>query len=185
LTPRRAFGVLLCAAAATLSLGAGTAHAQASEDAVKAAFLPKFARYIALPAAGQPGAGQPFYLCVIGRDPFGALLDRAAATETIDGHAVAVRRFSGAEASAIGGCHIAFLAGDSDQQTAQMLAVLRRQATLTITDARWGKTRGMIHFVVDAGRVRFHIDQAAATERGITISSRLLALAVDVRQTGQ
>jgi hypothetical protein len=181
----RALRPAICAAATALLLAAGAAHAQASEDAVKAAFLPKFARYIALPAAVQPPAGQPYYLCVIGRDPFGPLIDQAAASETIDGHAVAVRRFAGTETPAVAGCHVAFLAGASEQQTAQMLATMQHQATLTITDSRWGKPRGMVHFVIDGGRVRFHIDQAAASDRGITISSRLLALAVDVRQAGQ
>lgn len=181
----RALLLAICATAAALLPGAGTAHAQASEEAVKAAFLPKFVRYIELPPEGQPAAGQPYYLCVIGRDPFGGLLDRAAARETINGHAVAVRRFPGAEAPAVAGCHVAFVAGASEEQTGQMLVTMQQQTTLTITDARWSKRRGMIHFVVETGRVRFHIDQAAASGRGITISSRLLALAVDVRQPGQ
>jgi hypothetical protein len=163
----------------------GAAHAQASEEAVKAAFIPKFVRYIELPAEGQPAAGQPYYLCVIGRDPFGGLLDRAAARETINGHAVAVRRFPGTDTPAVAGCHVAFVAGASEEQTGQMLVTMQQQTTLTVTDARWGKRRGMIHFVVETGRVRFHIDQAAASQHGITISSRLLALAVDVRQPGQ
>ena len=39
----------------------------------------------------------------------------------------------------------------------------------------------MIHFTVVDGRVRFLIDQGSATARGLTISSRLLALAVEVK----
>lgn len=180
----RALRLAICTAATALTLAASPAHVQASEEAVKAAFLPKFARYIELPAAAQPAAGQPYYLCVIGPDPFGALLDRAAASETINGHALAVRRFAGTDVPAVAGCHIAFLAG-SDPQTTQMLAAMQRQATLTVTDSRWGKPRGMIHFVIDSGRVRFKIDQVAASERSISISSRLLALALGVRQAGQ
>jgi len=172
---------LLLAWAMIAAFAAVPARAQASEDAVKAAFLPKFARYIELPPAAQPPAGQPYYLCIIGRDPFGPLIDRAAGNETIDGHTVAVRRFANPDSTAVAGCHLAFVAGGSDASTLQMLAVLRRQATLTITDARIGKARGMIHFAVVGGRVRFHIDQAAAAARGISISSRLLALAVEVK----
>lgn len=161
---------------------AAPAHAQASEDAVKAAFLPKFARYIEWPAAAKPAEAQPFYLCLIGRDPFGPAIDKAAASEVIDGHPVAVRRFASTDPDAVAGCHIAFVSGTSDTITLQMLAVLRRQPTLTITDARWGKARGMIHFTVVEGRVRFRIDQASATARAVTISSRLLALAIEVKQ---
>lgn len=158
------------------------ARTQASEEAIKAAFLPKFVRYIGLPIAAQPEAGQPYYLCVIGRDPFGTTLDRAAASEAIDGHAVAIRRFPTADAPAIAGCHAAYVAGANEEQTSATLATLRRQPTLTITDSRWSRSRGMIHFAIAAGRVRFHIDDAEAGARGIAVSSRLLALAIDVKQ---
>ena len=173
---------ILAAVAAVLAFAASPAGAQPSDAAVKAAFLPKFVRYIELPEAVRPAAGQPYYLCLIGRDPFGALIDRAAGSETVDGRGVAVRRFASADTPAVAGCHIAFVAGASDAATAQMLATMRRQAVLTVTDAKIGRTRGMIHFVVIDGRVRFHIDQAAASARSIAMSSRLLALAVEVKQ---
>lgn len=179
---RPAFPLALGAIAAALLPAAAAARAQASEEAIKAAFLPKFVRYIGLPAAAQPEAGQPFYLCVIGRDPFGTALDRAAASEAVDGHAIAVRRFTNTATPAISGCHAAYVAGADEQQTDAALATLGRQPTLTITDSRWSKSRGMIHFAVAAGRVRFHIDDAAAGARGIAVSSRLLALAIDVKQ---
>jgi len=38
----------------------------------------------------------------------------------------------------------------------------------------------MIHFVIRDGRVRFYIDEAGAALRGLSVSSRLLALAVGV-----
>jgi hypothetical protein len=53
---------------------------------------------------------------------------------------------------------------------------------LTVTDAANGGARGIIHFQVVSGRVRFAIDTVAARRKGINISSRLLALATDVRQ---
>lgn len=175
---RLAFG----AVAAVLLPAAAQPRNQASEEAVKAAFLPKFVRYIELPAGVQPEASQPFYLCVIGRDPFGPMLDRAAASEVVDGHPVAVRRFPDAESPAVAGCHAAYVAGANEQQTSSVLATLRRQPTLTITDSRWSKSHGMIHFATIAGRVRFSIDDAEAGARGIAVSSRLLALAIDVKQ---
>jgi hypothetical protein len=178
----RLLRTVAAALAAALVLAAAPAHAQASEEAVKAAFIPKFVRYVGFPPAAQPGAGQPYYLCIIGRDPFGQQIDRAAASELVDGHAVAVRRFADTGPSAVAGCHIAFVAGANDQATAAMLVALRRQPTLTVTDTRSGKARGMVHFALVEGRVRFHIDNGEAAQRGIAISSRLLALAVEVKQ---
>lgn len=179
--PARLLHALPGVLAAAMLFAGAPAFAQASEQAVKAAFIPKFIRYIGYPPTSQPGAGQPYYLCVIGRDPFGVLIDRAAASEVIDGHAVAIRRFANIESGAVAGCNIAFVAGVTDAATAQMVEGLKRQPVLTVTDARTGHARGMIHFSVVDGRVRFMIDQGSATARGLTISSRLLALAVEVK----
>jgi hypothetical protein len=168
-------GLILAAAL----LAPGPAYAQASETAVKAAFLPRFARYINWPPGQRPGAGQPFVLCVIGGDSFGGLLDKAAAGQSADGHRITVRRLSSATSAT--GCHIAFVSGTRTQPTGQMLAAIGKKPVLTVTDANAGGQRGIIHFSIVRDRVRFFIDEAQAAERGLTVSSRLLALAVGVK----
>ena len=170
----------LAIAALAAILPASMAHAQATEEAVKAVFLPRFARYVVWPAARVPAAPEPLQLCVIGHDPFGPMLDRAAATETIDGRGISVRRLASAAGAA--GCHLAFVQGAAPGETGRLLRALRDQAVLTVTDARAGPQRGMIHFTMVSGRVRFFIDEASAAARGLSISSRLLDLAVSVRQ---
>lgn len=174
----RASAVLVLAACPAAG---GAAQAQASTaEATQASFLPKFPRYVAWPAARQPASGTSFQLCVIGRDPYGALLDAAARNEQIDGRNVVVRRLPdtrGAET-----CHLAFVRGGQPVDTGRLLFALRSLQLLTITDASGGPERGMIHFASIGGRVRFFINDAAAAERGLTISSRLLALAAGVTQ---
>ena len=96
--PRRLVMLAVASAAALARALVRTARAQPTETEVKAAFLPRFARYVTWPAGRGPAPAQPFQLCVIGRDPFGRVLDRAAAGEPIDGHGVAVRRVAAAEA---------------------------------------------------------------------------------------
>jgi hypothetical protein len=164
-----------------LLLAVAPAHAAAapSENTVKAAFLPRFARYVTWPPAARPGASDPVVLCTIGRDPFGPLLEQAVRSQGVDGHRIIVRRL--ANANGVRGCHLAYVAGGPDQPTGQLLAALHRQPVLTVTDSRSGPQRGIIHFAMVSGRVRFFIDEAAAAERGISISSRLLGLAVAVR----
>jgi sugar (pentulose or hexulose) kinase len=97
----------------------------------------------------------------------------------VDGHPIAVRRLSSATGAR--GCHLAFVGGSSQQPTGQMLAALAGQPVLTITDSGSGAQRGIIHFALVSGRVRFFIDEAAAAQRGLSISSRLLNVAVAVR----
>ena len=172
-----ALGRLMAVAALAV---AAPGRAQPTEDAVKAAFLPKFARYATWPASAQPDGIAPFVLCLVGGDPFGKVIDQAAASETVDGHPVTVRRLAGTDGAA--GCHIAFVAASNEKHAGELMGALDRLPILTITDARSGATHAIIHFVLIRGRVRFTIDDAAAAARGIAINSRLLALAVSVKQ---
>jgi hypothetical protein len=77
-------------------------------------------------------------------------------------------------------CQIAFIQGGRPQ-SGQLIAAIGQRPVLTVTDAS-ASPRGIIHFSIVGGRVRFLIDQSAATRRRLTISSRLLALAIGVRQ---
>jgi uncharacterized protein DUF4154 len=176
----RALRVLLVAITGAWTLLAAPAFAEPTDLAVKAAFLPRFARYVTWPAAAMPKGSDPFVLCVIGEDPFGAMINDAARSQLIEGRRILVRRMD--TAAGADNCHVAFVGGGRGQPTGQALAALARKPVLTVTDSATASQRGIVHFVIAAGRVRFYIDQAAATQRGLSISSRLLALAVGVRQ---
>ena len=155
------------------------AVAEPTDTEVKAAFLPRFARYVTWPAAAMPKGGDPFVLCVVGGDPFGAALDEAARSQAVDGRRIVVQRMD--SAAGTDGCQVAFVQGGK-LHSAQLIAALARRPVLTVTDAANGSQRGIIHFAVVGGRVRFFVDQASAARRGLTISSRLLALAIGVKQ---
>ena len=151
------------------------ALAQASELAVKAAFLPKFVRYVDWP--GEVGPGTSINLCIIGKDPFGRLLDEAVAGQRVEQNSIAVRRINSPALAR--GCHIAFVGGASASKSLGALSTL---PILTVTDARDGAQRGMIHFAVFKGRVGFHVDEAMAARSNLAVSSRLLAVALSVKQ---
>jgi hypothetical protein len=152
------------------------AAAPPSDLAVKAAFLTKFPAYVAWPAAARPRPGAAVQICLVGGDPFGRLLDEAARGQQIDGHPIRVRRVEASGQAS--GCHVAYVPGGSSGQ----LTGLQGKPMLTVTDARAGAAGGMIDFVMHQGRVRFNIDEAQAARSGVAISSRLLSLALSVRQ---
>jgi len=66
-----------------------------------------------------------------------------------------------------------------------MQDALNDKPFLTVTDASLGPERGMVHFALKDGRVRFHIDDARAAHGNLVISARLLSLAITVRQRTQ
>jgi hypothetical protein len=129
-----------------------------------------------------PGDARPLHLCILGRDPFGAMLDRTLFGQRIDQHPILVRRLSAGAASS--GCHIAYLGGLPGAQVGAAMARFGPAPVLTVTDARSSPVRGIVHFAVANGRVRFHIDEALAARSNIAISSKLLGLALSVKQRG-
>ena len=162
----------------TGGLASGTAP-QPLELAVKATFLPKFLAYVGWPPTGALPTRDAIQICVIGRDPFGPKLDGAIAGQHIEQHPLAVRRLPTTDGAA--GCRLAFIGGSPNQTAAAALKALHGTPVLTVTDARLGPTRGIVHFDLKGGRVGFHIDDEGAASSDLAISSRLLNLALTVR----
>lgn len=178
---RRLLGAALALlACATASSALGQAAGNPLERAVKATYLYKFGPFITWPQTVFAAPEGPINLCVAGEDPFGATLDEAVAGQVINGRPIALRRMARVERQS--GCHILFAAGSPAQSVDEAIAAVRGTPVLTFTDsARGNKAKGIIHFVVHDDRVRFEIDEYAAAENGITISSKVLSLAVSVR----
>jgi hypothetical protein len=151
-----------------------------TEYEVEAAYLSNFARFVEWPKAAQSG-NDTFSVCILGPDPFGALLDGALKGEAIGGAPMIAKRISGPEDAA--GCRILFLSSSKDPQLSGILATLGTANVLTVSDMP-GFTRrgGMIQFVLEGNRVRFEINLGAAQRVGLTLSSQLLKLAVSVRR---
>lgn len=166
-------------AAAVLSAAHPSQAADGSlEPAIKAVYLFKFAPFVQWPEAARASSADPFLVCIVGADPFGPLLDRAVAGQRVGRRPIAVRRFETVQKSA--GCRIMYLAG-SPAQVAEAVRAVRGAPVLTIAE---GEGEGaVIGFVVREQRVRFVVDIHAAADNNLKISSKLLSLALDVRET--
>jgi hypothetical protein len=165
-----------------ITLGAPFAPANAQppslESEIKATFLLRFGLFVTWPR--DPPAGQPFTICTIGDSAVSAALAKIGKDEHIGSRPVEI--ISVQSAPEAGRCAILYVAGASGDAFNSTLENLRGQPVLTVTDAAYPTERGMIHFEVRDGRVRFHIDEILANGAGLKISSRLLNLALSVRQ---
>jgi len=152
-----------------------------TEYEVEAAYLSNFAKFIDWPARAASAPNDPFYVCVLGQDPFGPLLESALKGESINGAPMAARRVAAPEDAA--NCRVLFMNASKDAQLGNILSALGTSAILTVSDMP-GFTRGggMIQFVIDGNRVRFEINLAAAKRAGLNLSSQLLKLAIAVRR---
>jgi hypothetical protein len=163
-------------AAAALFLTNTAALSTSLEYAVKAAYLYKFAPFVEWPATTFSSADSPINICVSGKDPFGSALDQAVAGQHVEGHALVVRRI--ADIAAASGCQIVYLGASAGQSASLGLDALRGQPVLTVSDSVSDPaSRGIINLLVEDNKVRFEIDDRAAEQSHLTISSKLLSLA--------
>jgi hypothetical protein len=165
---------LVCAVVLLAACVAGAVSADISlEYAIRAAYLAKFAPFIEWPDSAFATPGAAINICILGSDPFGAALDRAAASVT-GGRPLLVRRLASPELASA--CQILYLA--NNEAAASLPAGLSERPVVTVSEAGGA---GMIAFVVDGNHVRFDIDDDAAQHSGIHISSKLLSLAHAVK----
>lgn len=159
----------------------GAAETELLEYDVKAAYLHKFGLFVEWPSTAFASPASPVNLCVVGEGPIGPILDATASKQRVNEREVIVRRLKtvGRES----GCHILYLQDADAQLSGQIIAAVRGSWVLTVTDARGGggAAKGIINFVIKDNRMRFEIDDEAAAQNGLGISSKLLSLALNVK----
>ncbi|HEV2420041.1 MAG TPA: YfiR family protein [Terriglobia bacterium] len=155
-----------------------------TEYQVKVAYLCNLGRFVQWPAKGGAKAGPTFPICVLGMDPFGRSLDQAIAGQAIDGMSVIARRISTPEQAL--NCRVLFISSSEDAALNGVLSTLGSAGVLTVSDMpQFIERGGMVGLVLQHNRVRFEVNLAAAKSAGLTLSSQLLKLAVNVKGLDQ
>lgn len=161
----RALVVLACAA---VLCARGQA---ATETAVKAAFLYKFAAYVEWPAPPRPDA--PFVIATLAADDVAAELSTIVAGRAVAGRPTAVRKVK--EGESLQDVQMLFVGRQAGEARATVQGA-RRNGVLVVTETTL-EQGGTINFVVADNRVSFEVSLEAAERGGHRISSRMLAVA--------
>ena len=175
--------ILVATAAAAVLLCAETLMAAnspvASEAQVKAVFLVNFGKYVDWPAAAFPNTNAPITIGVMGTDRFGEELQQEVEGKTINGRSFVIKHL--ASDSELVGCQILFISHSAGDRLSAILEKASALPLLTVgEDTQFARSGGMINFALKNGNVRLAINLAAAKKAGLTISSRLLAVADEV-----
>lgn len=156
----------------------------ATEYEIKAAFLYNFAKFVEWPPSAFTDPKQPLGVCVFGRDPFGHVLEDALIGKSIGNHPVSLGRAR--QLADLAGCHIVFVSSAEAPHLVEIVRDLRGQHALLVGETEgFASAGGVIQLVLDQNRVRFAINPDAASRAGLKISSKLLALATIVHDTGR
>ena len=169
----------LFAAAWLLALSCA-AFAQPLEHEVKAAFLFKFLSFVEWPPAALGAPGAPLVIGVAGADGAAAALQQMAAGRSAQNRPVEVRRLGEGEPAT--GVHMLFLGRGAAPRLRELARAAPPQPLLIVCEWDGALEQGAaINFVLAEARVRFEAAPEAAERRGLRISSRMLAVALNVR----
>jgi hypothetical protein len=147
---------------------------QATDAAVKAAYLYHFLPYVDWPPSSLAAADAPLVVGIAGAEAVRAELQAIVAGRTVRGHPVALRALN--DVDPIEGLHAVFVGRDASH--ARLLERLRGRPVLVITDSLQGREPGsMLNFVPVQGRIRFEASPTAAERAGLKLGARLLAVA--------
>ena len=169
--------LLFLALAAAVIPECAAQDAAPSEYQIKAAFLFNFAKFIQWPPEVFATTNSPLVIGVLGQNVFGDNLERTINNKTINNRPLECKQFrSVIEAT---NCQILFISASEKDRFPKIMDALRGTSVLTVSETdQFIEAGGMINFVIEANKIHFQINDEAAKKSGLTISSKLLSLAV-------
>ena len=148
----------------------------AGEYQVKAAFLYNFAKFVEWPPSSFSDSSAALRTCFFGRESLGEELRNITNEKTVNGRKLEVRREVDLEQAR--NCQILFIASSVETSVRQIVEGLRGASVLTVGDSKgFAEQGGMINFVLENDRVQFEVNDKAAQQAGLKISSKLLSVA--------
>lgn len=146
------------------------------EYPVKAAFLVNFAKFAEWPPASPQAQAPLVSICVLGSDPFGAVLEKTAAGRSAGGRPIVIERLRTVDGA--GSCHVLFIALSETKHLAPILERLSGKPVLTVGECEgFARRGGVIGLVVEDNRAKFEVNLHAAQGKGLVLSSKLLGVA--------
>lgn len=148
----------------------------------KAAMLEKIPRYINWPAeSGMKNTSTPFVIGVIGKNPFGSILEKAFTRDRkINKKQVKIVYFSSPDE--IKDCHLLFISAAEKKNLSKIFSIIQNKPVLTISDTTGFAQRGVhINFVKSGQRLRFEINPIAVRQASLSIDPSFLAIGKIVR----
>lgn len=184
LTPWRRHAILFRPCIVLLGLlltgsSAAAQHPVSSEQALKAAFIYNFTKFITWPSTPSPPS--PFRICVSDDAGMVTALNDTIRGKQVAGQSIAI--VSLRDTKELPACQILFLTHLPPDERSRLLAAARGKPILTVGEEKGFATRGgIINFFTSNDRVQFEINVDNARRAGFEISSRLLSLARIVKE---
>ncbi len=155
---------------------APNSHAR-SEQEIKAVYLYNFMKFVTWP---DLASNSPFSLCVLGEDIVNDRL-KTLAGQPVNGEALSIHFMS--KPSSDQHCSAVFIGESEKKFIKEIVQFYSKTPTLTVSSVEnFIQSGGMIGFIAQGNLIRFNINLKQARETQLSISSKLLELAIKVEQ---
>jgi hypothetical protein len=159
-----------------LTVGTTMQTQEIEEHRLKAAFMFNFAKFISWPHAESDSK---LTVCIVNSKDVAQALEAVAKGKTVDAREVVIQQLS--FPAPLESCRLLFI-GSGGKKIDEVLLAAKELPVVTVgEDEKFLRRGGMINFVLDEGRLRFEINTDAVSHSGVTISSKLLNLAKNIR----
>lgn len=143
------------------------------ETNVKAAMIYNFTHFI----SWERESREPITICVLGEPAMVTAIQEVASRKDRDRRQVLAQSI--VENQSVAGCNVIFVPGGQEDGAPQVLRAVRGLPVLTVGDSkRFVEQGGTMGFFLERDRVRFAINMDTVRRSGLSVSSKLLSLAV-------
>ncbi len=156
-------------------MGKTVIFAQALEYKVKATILGKFIKHTDWPTtSGLNNPGSPFIICVVGKNPFGSMLDHVYSFNTIKKHEVKICYIEKDQPLKV--CHAIFLASNARNRLEEVLEFSEKYSILTFSDTPgWGEKGICVNlFITVKETVHFKINESSLEKNNVEVDRLLV-----------
>jgi YfiR/HmsC-like len=146
------------------------------EHKVKAAYIYNIIKFVEWPASIMPTAAETINICILGDDPITEALQPVTA-KTAHGRAISLQRISAFRPE--NRCHVLFISATESAQHSRILSLVEGTSVLTVSSNEAFIVQGcMVGLVIRDGKLRLVINLDASRRAGISLSSKLLEVAI-------
>jgi len=159
----------------TLSVPGWAAVSTANEYELKAAFLYNLGNFITWPPAVFKTSQDPFYICVMGENPFKEKLTVITAGQFILEHPLTTLHLQKIEETQP--CQILFISDSEPLRLQSMLTWLHLKPILTVSDIQgFAQRGGMIEFFRYQDKIRLAVNPLAINQAKLKVNAHLLRI---------
>ena len=149
---------------------------QYTETDLKVAYLYNFTKFITWPAVAFRKDNTHFTITVLGKSPIVEILEIALKNKAVQSRKIVIRQIS--KISEIKNPQILFITKSANYNISDIIEKCGNQHILLVADhiEYFCESQGIINFTDKKDKYRFEINNKAAINAGLKISSKLLSL---------